>query len=86
MTTKEILKNYKNSEKQKEEKVKKLVEEFSSEEEKEEEESVHYSKFSKEGTEAVKVMTGFYISEFLELYSFVEKNLKSKKRGKKPEI
>ena len=65
MSAKDILKTYKSSEKKKEEKVKKLVEEFSSEEEKDEEESVHYSKFSEEGTEAVKVMIGFYISEFL---------------------
>ena len=51
-----------------------------------EEESVHYEKFAKEGSEAIKVMTGFTISEFMELYSIVEKKLKTRGRGKKPEL
>lgn len=39
---------------------------------------------AQEGSEAVKIMTGFTITEFLELYSLVEKSLKV--TGKKPEI
>jgi hypothetical protein len=70
----------------KEEKIKKVVEEYSSESEMDEEESVHYEKFTKEGSEAIKVMTGFTISEFMELYSIVEKKLKTRGRGKKPEL
>ena len=84
--TKNILENYKTLEKDKEEKIKKVVEEYSSESEMDEEESIHYEKFAKEGSEAVKVMTGFSISEFMEVYSVVEKKLKTRGRGKKPEI
>ena len=85
-STKNILKDYKKSEKDKEEKIKKVVEEYSSDSDMEEEESVHYEKFAQEGSEAIKVMTGFTIGEFMELYSVVEKKLKARKRGKKPEI
>ena len=45
-----------------------------------------YSKFAQEGTEAIKIMTGFLISEFMELYSLVEKSLKVTGRGKKPKL
>ena len=83
---KSILENYKKVEKEKEDKIKKSVEEYSSQSETEEEESKHYSKFAQEGTEAIKIMTGFLISEFMELYSLVEKSLKVTGRGKKPEI
>lgn len=51
-----------------------------------EEESKIYSKFANRGTEAIKTMTGFLISEFLELYSVVQNNLKARGRGRKPEI
>lgn len=81
-----ILENYKRAEKEKEDKIKKVVEEYSSQSETEEEDSKYYSKFAASGTEAVKTMTGFYISEFLELYSHVEKHLKQHGRGKRPEI
>ena len=84
--TKDIVGNYKTLDDEKEEKIKQIVEEHSSQSELDEEESKHYSKFADEGTEAVKTMTGFFISEFLELYSLVEKNLKVQGRGKKPEI
>ena len=83
---KTILENYKNLEKDKEENFKKVVEEYSSESEMDEEESIHYEKFATEGSEAIKVMTGFSISEFMELYSLEEKKLKTRGRGKKPEI
>jgi len=86
-STKSILDGYKNAKKNKEEKIKKSIEEYSSDSDMEpEEESVHYEKFAQEGSEAIKVMTGFTISEFMELYSIVEKKLKTRKRGKKPEI
>jgi hypothetical protein len=62
-----LFENYKNLEKDKEEKIKKVIEEYLSESEMDEEESVHYEKFAKEGSEAIKVMTGFTISEFMEL-------------------
>ena len=75
--TKTILENYKSLEKDKEEKIKKIVEKYSSDSEIEEEESVHYEKFAQEGSEAIKVMSGFTISEFMELYSLVEKKLKT---------
>ena len=84
--TKVILENYKNLKKDKEEKIKKVVEEYSSESEMDEEESVHYEKFAKEGSEAIKVITGFMISEFMGLYSIVEKKLKTRERGKKLEL
>jgi hypothetical protein len=84
--TKEILDGYKKSEKDKEEKIKKLIEEYSDQSETEDEESMHYSKFAEEGSEAIKIMTGFTISEFMEIYSVVEKDLKVRGRGKKPEI
>jgi hypothetical protein len=48
--TKTILGNYKNLEKDKEERIKKVVEEYSSESEMDEEESVHYENFAKEAT------------------------------------
>ena len=69
--TENILENYKKSEKEKEEKIKKVVEEFSSDSDMEEEEIIHYEKFAQEGSEAVKVMTGFTINEFMELFSVV---------------
>lgn len=49
-------------------------------------ESPYYSRFADKGTEAVKTMTGFTIAEFMELYSFVEKALQHKGRGKKPKV
>ena len=85
-STKNIIDNYKKVEKEKEDKTKKSVEDYSSQSENDEEESKHYTKFSQEGTGAVKIMTGFLISEFLELYSLVEKSLKVTGRGKKPVI
>ena len=80
--TENILENYKKSEKEKEEKIKKVVEEFSSDSDMEEE-SIHYEKFAQEGSEAIKVMTGFTINEFMELFSVVEKKLRQEEEGKR---
>ena len=79
---KDILENYKKVDKEKEDKIKKVVEEYSSQSETEEEESKYYAKFAEQGTEAIKTMTGFYISEFLELYSHVENILNNKEEEK----
>src|SRR5690349_19866183 len=84
--TKDILNNYEKTVKEKEDRMVKLVEEYTPEEEDEDEESIYYSKFAEEGTDAIKTMTGFYISEFMELYSTVEKILKVRGRGKQPAI
>jgi hypothetical protein len=60
--TKTILGNYKNLEKDKEERIKKVVEEYSSESEMDEEESVHYENFAKEGRDAIKVIKKSFLT------------------------
>ena len=84
--TKQILERYQEIEREKQENIQQIVEEHSSQSEAEEEESKNYTKFAEEGTEAIRTMTGFLISEFLEIYSLVEKSLKVQGRGKKPQI
>ena len=81
-----ILEGYLERETERELEIEELVELFSEEESDEEEDSKFYSKFAEEGTDAIKTMTGFYINEFLEFYSVVEKTLKKRGRGKKPTL
>ena len=82
----QLIWRYQEVEREKEENIQQIVEEHSSQSEPEEEESKYYSKFVEEGSEAIRTMTGFLISEFMELYSLVEKSLKVQGRGKKPQI
>src|SRR5579872_5794259 len=81
-----ILERYTALVQEREGRVRDVVESYLSQTEQDEEESKHYSKALEMGPEAIKIMTGFTTSEFMEIYGLVEKSLKASKRGRKPEI
>jgi hypothetical protein len=81
-----ILNEYEQHQQQRSDEIDDLVADHLSDDDDDEEESSYFVEFESQGTEAVKTMTGFRTSEFMELYSIVEKKLKSRGRGRAPSI